>query len=112
MTESPNQFVLLRASVPILNSLEDETIELNEKITLSPNPSFGESSLSFYVSKNQLVSVRIMGSNGNLIKEVASQNYAVGTHSIMIESDELRDGLYFIEIGKGDSKSFLKFVKM
>jgi len=112
MTESPNQFVLLRASVPILNSLEDETIELNEKITLSPNPSFGESSLSFYVSKNQLVSVRILGSNSNLIKEVASQNYAVGKHAMVIESDKLPVGLYFIEIDKGDSKSFLKFVKM
>lgn len=112
LTESPNQFVLLRSSVSILNSLEDETIDLNEKITLSPNPSFGVSSLSFYVSKYQPVSLRIMGSNGNLIKEVASQNFAVGKHTILIESEELRNGLYFIEMDKGDSKSFLKFVKM
>jgi aldose sugar dehydrogenase len=112
MTESPNRFVLLRSSVPVFTSIEDERIELEEKSMLYPNPSVKESTLSFYVSNNQFVSVRIYNSNGVLIKELTSQFFSEGKHSLVIESDKLPQGFYQIEINKGDSRTFLKFIKM
>jgi glucose/arabinose dehydrogenase len=43
MTETPNKFVLLRSSIPILNSVEEEMIALAEKNMLYPNPSVEQS---------------------------------------------------------------------
>jgi len=112
MTESPNRFVQLRSSVPISTSTEDETIALAEKDILYPNPSVGESTLSFYVPDNQFVSVRIFSTNGILIKELTSQPFSEGQHSLAIESDKLPQGFYYIEINKGGSRTLLKFIKM
>lgn len=112
MTETPNRFVLLRSSVPIFTSIEDETTELVEKNILYPNPSVGESTLSFYVSNNQFVSVRIFSSNGILMRELASQPFSEGKHTLVIESDKLPQGFYHIEINKGGSRTLLKFIKI
>jgi hypothetical protein len=112
MTESPNRFVLLRSSVSVFTSIEDEISGLIEKTKIYPNPSNGESTLSFYVSNNQFVSIKIFNTNGLLIQEISSKTYSIGKHLIKIESDKLPQGLYFIEMAKGDSKSVLKFIKM
>ena len=112
MTETPNRFVLLRSSVPIVTSIEDEIRVEEEKNKLYPNPSNGESTLSFYVTNNQFVSVKIFNANGLLIQELTSKTYSIGKHLLLIESDKLPQGLYIIEIDKGDSKSVLKFIKM
>ena len=112
MTESPNRFVQLRSSVPVFTSINDEKAEWVEKNILYPNPSVGESTLSFHVSNKQFVSVKIFSSNGMFIKELTAQSFAEGKHSLLIESDILPEGIYFIEINKEDSKTLLKFIKM
>jgi hypothetical protein len=112
MTESPNRFVLLRSNVPIFTSIKDKKIELAEKDILYPNPSTDESTLSFCVSNEQFVSVRIFSSSGILIKELTAQHFSEGKHSLVIESEKLSQGFYHIEIKKGGSTSFLKFIKI
>lgn len=112
MTESPNRFVLLRSSIPVFTSTEDETHASAEKNILFPNPSFGECTFSFYVSNNQNVSIKIFGLNGILIKELPSQSFSEGQHSLSIETDELPQGFYYIEVNKGDARTLLKFIKM
>jgi aldose sugar dehydrogenase len=112
MTESPNRFVLLRSNVPILNSVENVRMEMTKKDILYPNPSVGESTLSFYVSYNQLVSVKIFSSNGILMKELTSEILTKGEHSIPLKSDKFPQGFYHIEINKGGSRNYLKFIKM
>jgi hypothetical protein len=64
------------------------------------------------VSNNQFVSASIYSSDGHLIKVLTAQNYPTGKHSLEIESDTLPHGLYVIEINKGDTKSYLKFIKI
>ena len=112
MTESPNRFVRLRSSVPISTSIAEEEITLLEKNSLYPNPSFGESNLSFYVPNNQLVTVNIFSANGTLIEAVAAQNFSEGHHVLPIVVDKLPPGFYYVAVEKGGSKSLLKFVKM
>ncbi len=112
MTESPNRFVLLRSSVPLSNSIDHASIKLEEKNILYPNPSNGESTLSFYVSNNKLVSVRIFSSNGILIKTYSSELYSEGRHALSIESENFPPGIYHVEIIKGGFSSFLKFIKI
>jgi hypothetical protein len=56
--------------------------------------------------------VRILNTNGVLQKELTAEIYSAGKHSLPIDSDELPQGIYIIEIEKGGSKTFLKWVKM
>lgn len=112
MTESPNRFVLLRSSVPIFTSTEDKTMALAEKDFLYPNPSSGESTLSFYVPDNQFVSVRIFSTNGVLIKELTSQLFSEGQHLLRIEDEKLPQGFYYIQINKKGSRTLLKYIKI
>jgi hypothetical protein len=112
MTESPNRFVQLRSSVPIFTSTEDKTIALAQKDFLYPNPSSGESTLSFHVPYNQFVSVRIFSTNGVLIKELTSQPFSEGQHLMLIEDDKLPQGFYYIQINKGGSRTLLKYIKI
>jgi hypothetical protein len=112
MTETPNRFVLLRSSVSVFTSIEDEISALGEKSKIYPNPSNGESTLTFYVTNNQFVTIDIFNSNGLFSHKLTSKTYTRGKYSLPIESDKLPQGLYFIEINKGDSKSVLKFIKM
>ena len=112
MTESPNRFVLLRSNISIFNAIPDVNYQPIKNAVLYPNPCFGESTLSFYVSSNQFVSVKIYSSNGVFIKEISAQNLTEGKNSIFIESDKFAQGVYQIEILTGGSKSFLKFLKL
>ncbi len=112
MTETPNRFILLRSNVPISTSIVDVSITEVEKDILYPNPSSGESTLSFYVSNKQFVSVRIFNSNGVVVQELTAQPFSEGKHTLAIESNRFSQGIYLVEINKGESKSFLKFIKM
>lgn len=112
MTETPNRFVLLRSSVQTFTSIEDENRVVEEKSIIYPNPSNGESFLSFYVTNNQFVTIKIFNYNGLLSNKLTCKTYTRGKHVLPIESDKLPQGLYFIEIDKVDSKSVLKFIKM
>lgn len=112
MTETPNRFVLLRSSVVVLNSVKNESMASGEKDNLYPNPCFAESTLSFHVPNNQLVSVKMYNSNGLLVKEITAQVYPKGKHEFVVESDKLPQGIYVIEIDRGGEKAFLKLSKM
>ena len=109
MTETPNRFVLLRSSVPIASTLDEQDIKIDN---LYPNPSYGESTLSFYATNKQFLSVRIISPDGRIIQELTTQASEKGKHSLLIKSDKLPAGLYYIEINKGYSKSLLKFIKL
>lgn len=85
---------------------------LAEKDFLYPNPSSGESTLSFYVPDNQFVSVRIFSTNGVLIKELTSQLFSEGQHLVALEADKLPQGFYYIQIKKKGSRTLLKYIKI
>lgn len=102
----------MRSSVSIFTSTEDKTIGLAEKDFLYPNPSDGESTLSFYVPDNQFVSVRIFSTNGVLIKNLTFQPFSEGQHLLPIEDGKLPQGFYYIQINKGGSRTILKYIKI
>jgi glucose/arabinose dehydrogenase len=112
MTESPNRFVQLRISGLASSSLYDVNIGNEQENTLYPNPSMDESTLSFEVSSDQLVSVNIFNIQGALVQELPAQYCAKGRHLLAIQSYELSKGMYYVEINKVGSKTLLKFIKM
>jgi len=112
MTESPNRFVLLRSNVIISTTIEDKFITSDEKDKLFPNPSNGESTLTLYIANSQFVRVNVFNTNGSFLKELTSRTYSKGNHALLVDFNTLTQGIYYFEIDKGGSKTFLKWVKM
>jgi hypothetical protein len=112
MTESPNRFVQLRINGLATNSVYDVNTGNEQENIVYPNPSSEESTLSFEVSSDQLVSVRIYNIHGIVVQEMPAQFVSKGRHSLAIHSFDLAKGMYYVEINKGGVKSVLKYVKM
>jgi hypothetical protein len=112
MTESPSRFVQLRINGLATNSVYDVNTGNEQENLVYPNPSSEESTLSFEVSSDQLVSVRIYNIHGIVVQEMPAQFVSKGRHSLAIHSFDLAKGMYYVEINKGGVKSVLKYVKM
>jgi hypothetical protein len=112
MTESPNRFVQLRISGLASSSVYDVNTGNEHETIVYPNPSSEESTLSFEVSSDQLVSVKIYNIHGAVVQEMPAQYVSKGRHSLAIQSFDIAHGVYYVEINKGGIKSVVKFVKM
>ena len=112
MTNSPNRFVLLSSNVPVFTSSTQHTKKSRNTDKLYPNPSAGKSSLSFFVAKNELISVRIYNTNGALIKALKPKSYSTGHHKVSLNFEDIPKGLYILEIDKGNTQTFIKWLKI
>ncbi|MFZ9976463.1 MAG: PQQ-dependent sugar dehydrogenase [Candidatus Kapaibacteriota bacterium] len=112
MTESPNRFVQLRISGLTSSSVYDVNTGNEHETIVYPNPSSEESTLSFEVSSDQLVTVKIYNIHGAVVQEMPAQFVSKGRHSLAIQSFDIAKGMYYVEINKGGIKSVVKFVKM
>ncbi|MFN5176075.1 MAG: PQQ-dependent sugar dehydrogenase [Ignavibacteria bacterium] len=112
MTESPNRFVQLRISGLASSSVYDADTRNEQESIVYPNPSSEESTLSFEVSSDQLVSVKIYNIHGAVVQELPAQYVSKGRHSLAIHSFDIAKGIYYVEINKGGVQSVVKFVKM
>jgi len=112
LTETPNRLVLLQSNVQVFTPTSTANLELIERVALYPNPSHGESKLTFYLPSHQFVTISIYDMNGVLLKELTSQNYTMGEHSLLFNSDELPKSVYNIVIHHGGIKTNLKWVKI
>lgn len=112
MTEAPNSFVRLRVSGLNSISASNNNTEDTEKSAIHPNPSFGESTLSFYVENNQFVSVNVFSSGGTLLGNLVAKPFSNGTHVLPLNTEKWPAGLYYVEINKGGLKSILNYIKL
>ncbi len=112
MTESPNRFVQLRISGLASSSVYDVNTGNEQESIVYPNPSSEESTLSFEVSSDQLVSVKIYNIHGAVVQEMPARYVSKGRHSLAIHSFDIAKGIYYVEINKGGVQSVVKFVKM
>jgi quinoprotein glucose dehydrogenase len=112
MTEAPNSFV--RLGISGLNSISasSNNTEDTEKSAIHPNPSMGESTLSFYVENNQFVSVNVFSANGVLLNNLIEKPFSKGKHVLPLITDNLATGFYYVEINKGGFRSILKYIKL
>lgn len=111
MTEAPNSFVRLRVSGLNSISASSNNTEDTEKTAIHPNPSFGESTLSFYVENNQFVSVNVFSSGGALLSNLVAKPFSNGKHVLPLYTEKWPAGLYYVEINKGGLKSTLNYIK-
>ncbi|MFN5417596.1 MAG: T9SS type A sorting domain-containing protein [Flavobacteriia bacterium] len=93
--------------------------EKNEKLTyykmdlsVFPNPTRGNSTLSFNLLKSGKVSVRIYNLAGVLVKSIDVKNLEKGAQTLDIDSDKLSNGTYIVKFSSNGYDESVKFIKM
>ncbi|MDO8999776.1 MAG: T9SS type A sorting domain-containing protein [Bacteroidota bacterium] len=101
------------AILPIIScrpvaGVHENTTDFNSNITVMPNPSNGEFSLIFTLTKQENVMVNIFNPLGQLISTDKLEN--VKNNLINIDLRNRSQGIYFIEITNGNEKVLKKII--
>jgi len=80
----------------IAASINDETA--NVSVNAYPNPSNGVVNFAVNTKENAIVSIAVFNSLGELVLSNPSQNIASGTNNLIINMQELKNGIYFANV--------------
>lgn len=114
MTETPNRFVLLRSSVPVTVSVEEDEPTPSAIILRGnyPNPFNPVTSIVFELASPQSVTLEVFNAMGQRVAQLAdSQWFTAGTHEVSYSGLTTPSGMYFVRIssesGSATSKMLL-----
>lgn len=79
-------------------------------LKIYPNPTNASSTISFTSINNQELSINLFDISGKLIKNIATEKYAVGEHSVILNANELDKGLYFIKFVQNNQTFTSKWI--
>lgn len=108
MTESPNRLVRLKSNIVITSLKKEEQIKTD---IVYPNPSISTTTLEFSVLSPQQVLIQILTINTEVVQIITQQEFLEGNHQLSFETENLPQGIYYIEIRKGSDSNFLRWVK-
>lgn len=93
----------------IVLGVEEQTNAFHD-LSLYPNPAENELNLHFSMNNAQKVGVEIVDVFGKII-QAATINAAVGSNLVVLSSEALAPGTYFISVRHNGLNSVMKFVK-
>ncbi len=69
-----------------------------------PNPAKDRISIDYTLSNNTDVKIEIMDAVGHLVKEMTNANQTIGKYHVSLDlnSEQIRQGIYFVRIAAGD----------
>jgi hypothetical protein len=74
-----------------------------------PNPTQGNSTLEFTLPKTENVKVQVYNVVGQLVSTVATGTYASGKHTVNIDAENMKPGVYFYTITAGNFTQTKRF---
>jgi len=75
-----------------------------------PNPFNPITNISFYLQKDDTVTIEIFNLKGQMIKTLAHGHFAQGLHNINYNADDISSGIYFYSLKTSDYKAIRKMV--
>ncbi len=69
-----------------------------EEFTSSPNPFVGETKISFSVAEEGKYNLAIYDMIGNLVKELANNNFSIGNYTFNWDASNMQSGLYVCKL--------------
>jgi len=91
-----------------VDGLED--INPISDIQVFPNPISSLASLTFYTRESGLIHVELIDFSGKSIRNVLSEYFSKGEHTINLNTTGIPDGIYFIRILNENNRSIQKVV--
>lgn len=77
-------------------------------MSLFPNPTADQATLSFELQNSQVVEAVLMNVNGQIVQTIANEEMTEGTHELQITTSDLEAGIYFAVIRAGASTQTLR----
>ena len=69
-----------------------------------PNPFNPTTNISFYLSKNDKVELKLYNVAGQLVKNIIEKELKAGNHSVLLEANDLNNGVYYYTLKTEDKK--------
>lgn len=82
------------------------------EITIYPNPSYDDASITIKLIEQSIVSFCVYNSIGQLMTSVSPSNYEPGLEKIDFGVNNLAKGIYYIKATINDRDTVLKFIKL
>jgi hypothetical protein len=86
----------------------NEVNTLNFSYDLYPNPASNNTTLSISVNNNEMVGYTVTNQMGQIVGYKAPQNLQSGVNTFDINTQNLANGLYFIQLSVGNEKTSVK----
>ncbi|HYV95357.1 MAG TPA: T9SS type A sorting domain-containing protein [Chitinophagales bacterium] len=87
-------------------------LNLGSNCSFYPNPLHQAETLSYTLTKNELLTISLYDVNGKQIRNfISNEQRTAGTHKEMLSIGELTSGNYFLTISNGSQKMTVKMVK-
>lgn len=77
---------------------------------LYPNPAAGVTNLAFTTANKGNVNIRVYTVTGQLVAELANQEYAAGKHTMDINIEKFNAGIYFVKMISADGTATQKMI--
>jgi len=94
----------------------DAPVGINEltkstRFMLYPNPSKGESAVSFSLNDASDIALNVYDVSGRLVESIANANYSAGEHSLSVNKNaSYNSGVYFIELSVNGARMSKKLI--
>ena len=104
--------LILPVIAPNIPDAVDEPVTINGLTYngLFPNPVKDYARLDFALSKTENITIELVGTNGTLVKTLASKTFATGQHSIEFNTADVSAGSYLIVFRSASSSFAVKTV--
>jgi hypothetical protein len=88
-------------------------IQNEESMSLYPNPTSGNTSISFTTTMNQSIRLEVFDVNGRQVAKLLDRvSDKTGPYSVDIDCRSLENGIYFVRLSNGDEVTVKKLVVM
>ena len=88
----------------------DMPVAVETTVSMYPNPVQGQTTVSFNVNGNAVVSYQVFDLVGRMVKSQTLGNYTEGEHEANVDMSDLSAGSYIMRVSQGNSSSCVKFV--
>lgn len=102
---NPNEFMEISKTLNILKTKENTIVS-----SFYPNPIISNCLLKYKLLNSSYVSIKLFTINGIKISSLFSGFKKIGTHELKLNLENLKSGIYFLEINSGDKKSIQKII--
>ena len=92
-------------------NIEREEAVNRYSLTVFPNPTTGNSTLQYELSRPGIVRVTLLDHSGRTLWESAPERKTIGLHRQEISLQKLSSGMYLLRFQAGNHHSFIKLIK-
>jgi len=96
-------------------TISENPVGINEasaenKFSLFPNPAFGQFTIEYYHPENGNVVLNLFSFQGKKIAELLNKTSGAGNHSEMINTNEIAQGIYMLQLKVNGKTSYRKLM--